>query len=134
MCVVDWTREKPISLFPLLETRTPKYVCSDTHPRAVSDFMFFNLTDISLHVRFSMRSELGMVFFCLLYNLHICVPRGSIFAISSGLSRSAPPVSSLQLGKTAFCRTSFCAFCFSGERSRLKLGEWYVASGGGCWF
>lgn len=96
--------------------------------------MFFNLTDISLHERFSMRSELGMVFFCLLYNFHICVPRGSIFAISSGLSRSAPPVSSLQLGKTAFCRTSFCAFCFSGERSRLTLGDWYVVSDGGCWF
>ncbi|SLM39070.1 hypothetical protein LPUS_09492 [Lasallia pustulata] len=49
------------------------------------------------HVRFSMRSWFGSLVFVLLYNFHICVPSGSFFCISSGLSMKSPPESSRQV-------------------------------------
>lgn len=44
--------------------------------------------DIILQVRFSMRSELGRVFFVLEYSFQIWVPRGSFRCSSSGVSPS----------------------------------------------
>ena len=75
---------------------------------------------IMRHVRFSTRSWFGNCVLVLLYNLHICIPNGSLICISSGLSSSSPPVSSFQVGKKLSRINSFHARRSVAEVSSLS--------------
>ena len=78
---------------------------------------FRNVIAIILQVKFSIRSAFGSTFFCLLYNFHTWVARGSFFCISSGDSSGilwTPPRCSKEPLRSSL-RAKDCAV----ERSRL---------------
>ena len=70
----------------------------------------FKFIAIIRHVKFSSRSWLGNRVLVLLYSFHICVPKGSLRLISSGLSLSiveSPPAASFHAGKTDSRKSSW---------------------------
>lgn len=64
-----------------------KHCCACTYP-CLSSSLRLKFIDIIRHERFSRRSEFGSWPLVLWYSFHICVPSGSFFCISSGVSSS----------------------------------------------
>jgi hypothetical protein len=83
------------------------------------------LIAIILQVKFSMRSAFGSWFLALLYNFHIWVASGSFFCISSGLSKSAPTASFLNVGNRESSSMPLRAAVSAGVSSSLV--SWVLA-------